>query len=188
MTALSQDLLMNENQTVEMPNVTASSFQNTSAPAVTIQIVNNGVGVPGVTPGGISGGNNLLAINMETLVPGSTNFKLYRVYISGSATDLYTGISATFSGSSTVGTFASQIQAKSSYASYWNYKGDVATGTVNIPDSGAGTLACLPDNALITPADLTGNMLYFAGASSNGAVISFTGGTVDVWLTFSPVI
>lgn len=187
MTALSQDLLMNENQTVEMPNVTASSFENISAAAVTIQIVNLGVPIAGVTTGSSGQGNNMLAINMATLVPNSVNFKAYKVFLSGSATDLYSGWTDGNSGGSGTGAFQAQFQFVSGYQVYRNAKGNVAVTGTSIAEGGGAT-ANYPDNVIVTPANLTGDMLYFCGTTSNGSVQTPANVATNIWLTFSPIL
>ena len=189
MTALSQDLLMNENQTVEMPNVTASSFENISAPLQTIQIVTAGVPVSGVTIGSTGTGANMLAMNMATLVPNSNNYKSYRVFLSGSATNRYVGMSGAYSGAGAVGAFIVQFQAVSGFAEFVkNYKGNISNQGSSASAVGPGTIAVFPDNVIVCPADLTGNFLYLAGEVTNGAVVGLNDTTSNVWLTFVPIL
>jgi len=171
--------------------IVAPVFTNTTAsptPQV-IQIVSAGVPVSGVTVGSTGTGNNLLAINMATLIPNCSNYKSYRVFISGSSSNRYSGMTMGYSGGGSGGAFITQWQAVAGFALYTgNYKGNVSTVGLDAPAGSGGTLAVYPDNVIVCPSDLTGNILYYGGTLTNGATGGFNVTGTNVWLTFVPIL
>ena len=161
-------------------------IDHTVAPPITIQIVNAGVPIPGVTLGPSGIGNNLLSINMATLIPNSVKLASYRVHLSGSATNIWSGWSNTSSGAGSVGAYQSQFQGVSGFAFSLDYKGAVSPQVITI-GAGGGAIANYPDNCIVTPANLTGNMLYYCATASNGATIGANGTNTNIWLTFIPM-
>ena len=171
--------------------ITAPIFTNITASSTpqTIQIVNAGVPVSGVTVGSTGTGNNLLAINMATLIPNCSNYKSYRVFISGSSSNRYSGMTMGYSGGGSGGAFITQWQAVAGFALYTgNYKGNVSTVGLDAPAGSGGTLAVYPDNVIVCPSDLTGNLLYYGGTLTNGATGGFNVTGTNVWLTFVPIL
>lgn len=171
--------------------IVAPVFTNTTASPTpqTFQIVNGGVPASGVTIGPTGAGNNMLAINMSTLVPNSSNYKSYRVFLSGSATDRYVGMGAAYSGGSTSGAFIVQFQSVSGYQSYTrNYKGNVSIEALSAPAGSGGTIALYPDNVIVCPSDLTGSILYFSGEVTNGGTVGLNTTASNIWLTFVPIL
>lgn len=171
--------------------MTAGTYTNSSASVTpqAIQIVNAGVPVSGVTIGPTGTGNNMLAINMSTLVPNSNNYKSYRVFLSGSPTDRYSGMGGAYSGGANTGAFIVQFQAVSGYQEYTrNYKGNSANQGLSAPAGGGGTIALYPDNVIVCPTDLTGSILYLCGEVTNGGTVGLNTTASNIWLTFVPIL
>jgi hypothetical protein len=169
--------------------VSAQSFTNTSLNAQTIQIVSAGVPLSGVTVGSTGTGNNLLAINMQTLFPSINSFKQYKIFLSGSSSDRFSGMTMGYSGGGSGGAFITQWSSVSGFALYTgNYKGNVSTVGLDAPAGSGGTLAVYPDNVVVTGADLTSSTIYYGGTLTNGATGGFNVTGTNVWLHLFPIL
>ena len=169
--------------------VSAGSFTNTSLNAQTIQIVSAGVPVAGVTVGSTGTGNNLLSINLLSLFPSINSFKQYKIFLSGSSTDRFSGMTMGYSGGGSGGAFITQWSSVSGFALYTgNYKGNVATVGLDAPAGSGGTLAVYPDNVTVNNADLTSSTIYYGGTLTNGATGGFNVTGTNVWLYIFPIL
>ena len=169
--------------------VSAQSFTNTSLNQSTIALVLGGVPVAGVTVGSTGTGNNLLAINMQTLFPDINKFKMYKIFLSGSASDRFSGMTMGYSGGGSGGAFITQWSSVSGFALYTgNYKGNVSTVGLDAPAGSGGTLAVYPDNVIVTGADLTSSTIYYGGTLTNGATGGFNVTGTNVWMVLLPIL
>lgn len=167
--------------------VTAPNFTNSSYTQRVIQIVDNGVPIAGVTVGSSGAGNNLLILDMTALFPGSVNFKSYKVFLSGSSTNRFVGWNNATSGGTGTGAFLAQFQSLSGYDIALNYKGNCAVTGTSV-GAGGGGVANYPDSVIVCPADLSNNIIYYTGTTSNGATAATNANGTIIWLTFLPIL
>jgi hypothetical protein len=167
--------------------VTAPVFANSSAAAITVKIINAGVPIAGVVAGPSGAGNNILAMSMSTIIPGSASFKAYKVFLSGSATDKYASFFLITSGG-TGGAYQGQFQGVSGLVfPTLNYKGNVTEVGTNV-GTGGGLTGVFPDNVIVCPADLVSNTLYYCGNNSGTNTLGTNDAGVNIWLTFVPIL
>jgi hypothetical protein len=175
--------------------VTAPSFVNSSATGfIVIPLVLAGIPQENVTTGPTGTGNNMMVLPMSLLVPGSQNFKSYRVHLSSSATNPYVGWALlSGGGGSGEGALLTQLQATSGYQAYSNILGgNIAIAGTSVP-AGGGSIAGFPVNAIITPQSLTNNTIYYCGVSTNGTTIGVNGtvgspAITQIYLHFFPIL
>jgi len=170
--------------------VSGQTFTNSSLTQSTIALVLAGVSQSSAVVIGPSGaGNNLLAINLQSLFPNINNFKMYRLFLSGSASNRFSGMTLGYGGAGSAGSFIPQWQSVSGLVPFTsNYKGNVSVLGVSAPASPPGTIAVYPDNVIVTNADLTNSTIYYGGTFSNGATGGFNDGAANVWMTIVPIL
>lgn len=173
-------------------SITSSIYSNSSVlTPVAIQVVQNGVGINGATigapnPGGPAFSGGLLTLPLLTIFPGCGNFKSFKLFMSGSATDKYENIVTAYSGNTSDTAIDKQMQSVVTYAFKNNYKGAVQTRTGNV-FQGPGDIVTFPDSVIVVPGD-GGSTLYQYFGTSTGATIAYNSANSQVWLHFYPIL
>jgi hypothetical protein len=155
---------------------------------VTIQIINAGIPIPGVSitqnaPGQPNGG--LFQISLSTVIPNYTNNDLYKIFISGGPG----GISSlqpfptNFLGNNS----DSQVNAFWALPGGINLNGGIQTITQQFPASNSTTYFFQPDSTYITRAELPFNIVRYLYNCSDGGLFNMSGPNCNLWLTYIPI-
>jgi hypothetical protein len=170
-------------------SITAFAYINNSISVpITIQVITAGIPTTGVTAGSSGVGNNMLALNKNTLVPGSANFKSYKVFLSGSASARYDPFFLISSGGVGGGIYQGQFQGVSGLLlNAYNYKGNVSSVGTTVGPS-PGLVSIFADNVIVCPADLTNNTLFYCGSPGGPIIVATNDPGVNIWLHFVPIL
>ena len=168
-------------------SVSASVFNNNTVNGTqTVQIVTDGVASGGASFGGSTA---VMQIPLLTLFPQMVNFKVFQLFISGSATDRFSTIVGAYSGASTTGVYASQLQNVTTFDATRNIRGGLQPLQYTAP-SGGDAITMYPDNMIISASNLTSanNNVFYCVTASNSSTIAWNrttpGQSTNVWITF----
>lgn len=172
-------------------SITSSIYSNSSVlTPVAIQVVQNGVAINGATlgaPGGSGFTGGLLTLPLLTIFPGCGNFKSFKLFLTGSATDNYVSIQTQYSGNQSDTAIEKQLQsAPVGYDPAHNIKGQIQNKT-STAFQGPGVIGTYPDSLIVVPGDGS-TTLYQYFATSTGATIGYNGSASQVWLRFYPIL
>lgn len=167
-------------------SITSSTYSNSSVAPVVVKVVQNGVGINGATVTA-PGGNGILTLPLLTIFPGCGNFKSFKLFMSGSATDKYVSIQTQYSGNDRDTAIEKQFQsAPVGFDPAHNIKGQIQNKT-STAYQGPGVIGTYPDNLIIVPADGS-TTLYQYYSTNTGGQIGYDGSASQVWLHFYPIL
>jgi len=166
-------------------SVTGATINNSTPGAnQVVQVVNNGVASNGAS----FGAGVILQMPLTSIFPQSVNYKSYKIFMSGDATDKYASISGVANGQGGAGQYFGQFQTSTgAYSAQRNLKGNLQSFPIQVP-ANPGGITMTPDSVDLVPGSLVSNTIFYCVVANNGATIAFNTNGCNVWLHFVGVL
>lgn len=153
---------------------------------VTIKIVDFGVPIPGVflienNQSSSSGG--LFQVDLNTVIPNYANNNLYKIFISGGASNRYQPFPTNFLGSSS----DSNVITNWSEIGGNNINGLSQSTPQEFPPALSRIYFFQADNTYVSRTELQNNILRYVYTSPDGSLFDLNSTSCNLWLTYIPV-